>query len=140
MRLFRRGRIELSVLLGSWLLALSAASQTPSNTSSKPFPVGEIIDSVACASDPEQSYALYLPSNYTPAKTWPIIYAFDPLAYGKTPVKLYKDAAEKYGFIVTGSNNSRNFSHEATTKTTSIQSQSTPHRFSPPPPPPYLPT
>jgi len=130
MRLFRRGRIELSVLLGSWLLALSAASQTPSNTSSKPFPVGEIIDSVACASDPEQSYALYLPSNYTPAKTWPIIYAFDPLAYGKTPVKLYKDAAEKYGFIVAGSNNSRNFSSGETTKAISSMWQDTHERLS----------
>ena len=103
----------------SWVLvfsALLAGGQTLTNAPPQPLPAGEIIESVVCAKDSTQNYALYLPSNYTPAKTWPIIYAFDPLAYGKTPVKLYKDAAEKFGFIVAGSNNSRNFSASETTK------------------------
>jgi predicted esterase len=51
---------------------------------------------------------LYLPSNYTPDRRWPVIYAFDPFARGKVPVELYKDAAEKFGYIVVGSNNARN--------------------------------
>ncbi len=106
-------------LFRGWFLifwALMAGGQTLTNAPLKPLPTGEIISSVVCSKDPTQNYALYLPSNYTPAKTWPIIYAFDPLAYGKTPVKLYREAAEKYGFIVAGSNNSRNFSASETTK------------------------
>ncbi len=59
---------------------------------------------------------MYLPSRYTPARRWPIIYAFDPFARGKVPVRLYQEAAEKYGYIVAGSNNSRNFSLEAASK------------------------
>ena len=56
------------------------------------------------------SYALYLPTAYAPAKAWPIIYFFDPGGRGRRPLELYKDVAEKYGFVIVGSNNSRNFS------------------------------
>ena len=70
---------------------------------------GKISD-VVCSSDSTQSYALYLPSKYTVEKHWPIIYFFDPGGRGQRPVEMYKDLAEKYGFIFAGSNNSRNFS------------------------------
>jgi dienelactone hydrolase len=67
---------------------------------------------VTCASDTTQSYALYLPSTYTTAKRWPVIYFFDPGGRGRRPLELYQDIAETYGFILAGSNNSRNFSNE----------------------------
>jgi predicted esterase len=69
---------------------------------------GTVIPRLTCAAASEQSYALYLPSQYSAAKRWPIIYAFDPLAQGNVPVEHMKQAAERYGFIVVGSNNSRN--------------------------------
>jgi len=69
---------------------------------------GKVIESVACKADAQQTYALYLPSGYTPAKKWPMLYAFDPAARGKLPVTLFKDAAEEFGYIVVGSNNSQN--------------------------------
>jgi pimeloyl-ACP methyl ester carboxylesterase len=72
------------------------------------FAKGTIIESVACKQDAGQSYALYLPSNYTPEKRWPIVYGFDPGARGRQPVELFQEAAEKYGYILVGSNNSRN--------------------------------
>jgi dienelactone hydrolase len=72
---------------------------------------GQIID-VTCASDAAQSYALYLPATYTAAKRWPVIYFFDPGGRGRRPLELYKDIAETYGFILAGSNNSRNFSSD----------------------------
>ncbi len=68
------------------------------------------ISAVICAADSNQSYALYLPSSYTVAKRWPIIYFFDPGGRGRRPLDLYRDLAEAYGFIFVGSNNSRNFS------------------------------
>jgi pimeloyl-ACP methyl ester carboxylesterase len=73
------------------------------------LPVGKIIERVVCLKDAGQSYALYLPPNYTTDRRWPVIYAFDPAARGMRPVERFKDAAEKYGYIVVGSNNSRNF-------------------------------
>jgi tetratricopeptide (TPR) repeat protein len=69
---------------------------------------GKIIEKVTTSADPSQSFALYLPSTYTPSKKWPIIYGFDPGARGRLPVEQFKDAAEKYGYIIVGSNSSRN--------------------------------
>ena len=69
------------------------------------FPHGEVIEKVTCIANAEQSYALFLPSGYTPEKKWPILYAFDPLGRGSVPVKLFQDAAKEFGFILVGSNN-----------------------------------
>lgn len=72
------------------------------------LPTGKVIEKVVCQTNASHSYALYLPSNYTPEKRWPILYGFDPGARGLMPVERFKEAAEKYGYIVAGSNNSRN--------------------------------
>jgi len=37
-----------------------------------------------------------------------VLYAFDPGARGAAPVERFKEAAEKFGWIIAGSNNSRN--------------------------------
>ena len=98
-----------SVLLLVSISCLCAAAQT--QKSAELPPPGQI-GTVICASDPTQSYALYLPSAYTPAKRWPIIYLFDPAGRGRRPVDLYNEIGERYGFILAGSNNSRNFSSD----------------------------
>jgi tetratricopeptide (TPR) repeat protein len=72
------------------------------------LPRGVVVERVASLADAAQTYALYLPSGYTPEKSWPIIYAFDPGARGKLPVGLFREVAEQHGYIVVGSNNSRN--------------------------------
>jgi poly(3-hydroxybutyrate) depolymerase len=72
------------------------------------LPLGQIIDEVQCAADASQRYSLYLPSNFTPLRRWPVILAYDAGGRGRRAVERYKEAAEKYGYIVAGSNNSRN--------------------------------
>jgi hypothetical protein len=84
------------------------ASLASVHASEQPLAKGVVIPRVVCIDHPEQSYALYLPSNYSPEVKWPILYLFDPGARGNMPVILAKDAAEKFGYIVMGSNNSRN--------------------------------
>ncbi|HSB11144.1 MAG TPA: hypothetical protein VLM38_16770 [Blastocatellia bacterium] len=69
---------------------------------------GRLIERVVCKNNPEQSYALYLPSTYSATRKWPLIAAFDPAARGGLPVERFKEAAERYGYIVCGSHNSRN--------------------------------
>ncbi len=64
--------------------------------------------SVRSVARPEQSYALYVPTNYVPERSWPMIYVFDPGANGSRPLELMKEAAETYGYLLAGSNNSRN--------------------------------
>ncbi len=100
------------VLLGVAFAAFSA--RTPARQNAAPNPsardlqAGVVLAKVTSALQPEQSYALYLPSRYTREKRWPIVYAFDPGARGSMPIELMKDAAERYGYIVAGSNNSHN--------------------------------
>jgi dienelactone hydrolase len=72
------------------------------------LPRGQVLDRVTARDNDRQSYALYLPSNYTPSRNWPILYCLDPGARGRVPVERFAAAAEKAGFIVAGSNNSRN--------------------------------
>ncbi len=89
----------------------NTANQTKDTVVQEPkenFPKGEIIEKVICKIDASQSYALYLPSGYSTDKTYPIIYIFDAHGTGKLPVSMYKDLAEKYGYILVGSNNSKN--------------------------------
>lgn len=74
----------------------------------KPLAKGIVVDSVICSDDPSQIYAVYLPTKYDSYKKWPIIYFFDPHGVGNLPLILYKDLAEKYGFILAGTYNSKN--------------------------------
>src|SRR3984893_16076904 len=69
---------------------------------------GQIVDPIKCSADPSQTYALYLPSNYSPDRPWKLILASDPRGQGRQGVEHLQAAAEKYGYIVAGSNNSRN--------------------------------
>jgi dienelactone hydrolase len=55
-----------------------------------------------------QSYWMFAPANYTADRAWPILYCLDPMARGRVPVERFAAAAEKAGFLVAGSNNSRN--------------------------------
>jgi len=72
------------------------------------LPRGQIIDDVVCVADPGQHYSLYLPSTFTPDGAWPVILAFDAGGRGRRGVERYQAGAERYGYIVAGSNNSRN--------------------------------
>lgn len=69
---------------------------------------GQFVDSVFCRTDKSQSYALYLPAGYNSSGPLPLILIFDPAARGKLAVEGFRDAADKYGFILACSNNSRN--------------------------------
>jgi len=58
--------------------------------------------------DASQHYALYLPSSFSRSRPSPVIIAFDGSGRGREGVERYREAAEQYGYVVAGSNNSRN--------------------------------
>jgi dienelactone hydrolase len=76
--------------------------------SAQELPRGEIVENVECQQDASQSYALYLPSYFDRSRRWPVILMFDAGGRGRAGVERYRAAAERYGYVVTGSNNSRN--------------------------------
>lgn len=90
------------------ITVLLAHATAPAIAQTESIPKGQVLEKIQALNDSSQSYALYLPSNYTPDRKWPVLYAFDPGARGRAPVERFKEAAEKFGWIVVGSNNSRN--------------------------------
>ncbi len=94
------------------------------------LPRGQIVDGVKAISDTSQTYAIYLPSNYSADRKWKLILGFDPRGRGRMPVEQYKDAAEKYGYIVAGSNNARNGPPEVSLTAAGVMGSDIVHRFS----------
>jgi tetratricopeptide (TPR) repeat protein len=81
----------------------------PATGFAQAFSHGKIIDTVKCDANPRFRYSLYIPSYYNEkTKTWPVIFAFDPGARSRTVVQRFSAAAEKYGYIIACSSNSRN--------------------------------
>ena len=84
---------------------------------------GVIHKKIACAGKPGISYALYIPGKPPPLAPppqgdgcmgegnlcrHPVIIAFDPHGDGSLPLSLYRNLADEYGFILVGSNDSKN--------------------------------
>lgn len=79
--------------------AETAASGAAADT----FPIGQVIDSVVSVADPTQTYALYLPSKYDPGQSWPVMYLMDPRGRALVPMELFKEAADRHGWILMSS-------------------------------------
>ena len=92
--------------------------------------LGQVADTVICQHNKSQFYSVYLPSNYTPDKKWPIVYFFEPAARGSLPVKLYADVAEELGYILACTYNSRNGSYDQSFKAADALFTDTGNRFS----------
>jgi predicted esterase len=87
-------------------LLLLASLTTPEPPASEPLPRGEVVPKVGCASDPEETYAAYLPAGYDPGKPAPILYLLDARRRGVLALERFREASEKYGWILASSNNS----------------------------------
>lgn len=90
---------------------------------------GVIHDEVACADDARETYALYLPSDYTPDRPWSLLLGFHPGARGRAIVETYRAAAERYGYIVAASNTSRNGPWETSARAVRAMSKDVATRF-----------
>ena len=91
------------VALALLLAAPAGAGEIPAAG----FAAGRIVDGVACAAAAEETYALYLPSGYTPDRAWPILYILDPRSRGVLAAERFRAGAETYGYILASSNNSQ---------------------------------
>lgn len=68
---------------------------------------GAFTENVITQRDPNQTYTLYLPGNYSPDRKWPVLLVFDPRQRGTFAAELFREAAEKYGWILVSSNQTR---------------------------------
>jgi predicted esterase len=101
------------LLLLAALVPLARGESTPPAASAPPapdrppsLPKGQLIPKVDCPAAPGESYALYIPTSYDPARRSPIVYALDARRRGEVPARLFLPGAEKYGYLVASSYNS----------------------------------
>ncbi len=97
-------KLHIAILLLITASQHSAVAESPAVE----FPIGTVVPHVTCLGDPKQSYSLYLPSSFSATHKWPIVYVFDPFARGRDATEVVRAAAEKFGYIVAASNNSKN--------------------------------
>ncbi len=99
---------SLFTLLLLQLTACSPEKNHKQHEQKSRFTPGKVISRVTCLQDTNVSYALFLPKSYDPAKRYPLVIAFDAHAAGKLAVELFSAQAKLLGYIVAGSNNSKN--------------------------------
>lgn len=121
-------RAGIRAWVGLLLMILGAGAARGAGPET-PVP-GQLTPRVQCRQAPDQSYALYLPSGYRPEQRWPLLLAFDPAGRGRVPVERFQAAAQRYGYIVAGSNNARNGPWEPVVAAVNALWTDIPSRFS----------
>jgi len=69
---------------------------------------GGVVEKVVIENDPDQSYAAFLPDSYDSSRPWPTVFCLDPRGRGGNAISRFVSPAQKLGFVVVCSNNSRN--------------------------------
>ncbi len=112
------------------LVLLSLSQAAPGVAQHESFPVGEVVPEVVTLTDADQKYALYLPSDYDPDMLWPVLLVLDPRGRALVAMDLFKEAAERNGFIVLSSYNTRSDTlASVTTTATQALLREIPRRF-----------
>lgn len=101
-------RWTFSNISGLVLLLVSFSCVSGQQNRDHEFENTKVYPKVKCVADTTVSYALFLPPDYTKEKPCPILFLFDPHGDGLLPVNLFNAEAAKNGFIIAGSNNSKN--------------------------------
>ncbi|HEX8245079.1 MAG TPA: hypothetical protein VF541_16330, partial [Longimicrobium sp.] len=61
---------------------------------------GRVVERVRSQADSTRTYALYLPSRWTPAERWPLLVLIDPAGRAMVPLERFRPAAERRGWIL----------------------------------------
>ncbi len=103
---------KATIAILAWLAGAGAAlGEEPARGAELPpgveLPRAEIVDPVTALEEPAETYALYLPSGYTPERRWPVVFVLDPRSRGRRAAELFRAGAERFGYIVISSNSTR---------------------------------
>lgn len=90
------------------LLMVTISCASGQHHKSQEIENSKVYPSVNCLADTDTKYALVLPPQYEKGKPCPLLILFDPHGDGLLPVNLFNTEAAKNGFIIAGSNNSKN--------------------------------
>lgn len=68
---------------------------------------GKLVENVPARRDATQTYTLYLPSSWDPAKKHPALVVMDPRGRGTVAASIFREAAEELGWVLISSNQTR---------------------------------
>ncbi len=66
---------------------------------------GAVTDNLSVNDSLSETFAIYLPTNYSNEKSWPIFFVFDPEGRGKSVAQLFRQPGEEQGYVIVASNN-----------------------------------
>jgi len=92
------------LVAGAALMLLGVYSQAV-QPAVRSFQTGRIIENVQSESNPEQRFALYLPTGFKPDVPTPVLFIMDPRRRALVPLKLFQPAAERFGYVLVSSYN-----------------------------------
>ena len=100
------------LLLCLHLISCTTKENKPTENISKPIEVvapineaGRIYERITKSNS---SYSVYFPKNYNEKEKYPAIIFIDPHGHGRFPLEKYKSLADKFHFLLIGSNDSKN--------------------------------
>lgn len=97
-----------AVLLGQTTAAfdsMAARMDTITQRIDRTLPTGRVIRRMVSRADSSQRYALYLPSAFSRARQWPILFLLDPRGRALVPMERFQPVAERLGYLVISSYN-----------------------------------
>ncbi|MBK7922313.1 MAG: hypothetical protein IPJ95_01615 [Gemmatimonadetes bacterium] len=71
------------------------------------LPAGQVVERVTSRSNRQQQYAAFLPSRYSTDQAWPVLVVLDPRGRALLPLERVREVADRLGYIVLSSWNSR---------------------------------
>lgn len=86
------------------VLAAPLAGQAPP---APPFVPGAVAEGVTSLQDSAQRYAVFLPSTFDSTRAWPLLCVMDPRGRALLPLGLLRRGAERFGYIIVSSYNTR---------------------------------
>ncbi len=94
------------------IISCTTKEKKPTENIGKPIEViapiveaGRIYDRITKSNS---SYSVYFPKNYNEKEKYPAIIFLDPHGHGKFPLEKYESLADKFRFLLIGSNDSKN--------------------------------
>ena len=92
-------------LLGLQLISCTTKENKPTEEIVPIIEAGRTYDRITKSNS---SYSVYLPKNCVEKEKYPAIIFLDPHGHGKFPLEKYKSLADKFHFLLIGSNDSKN--------------------------------
>jgi predicted esterase len=102
----------VATVLAATLSAVALEASTrpvapPRPPAAETVPLATFLDGRPTVADPTAHYTLYLPAAYDPEGSQPVLLIFDPRGRARMAAELFREAADRYGWILVSSNDTR---------------------------------